>query len=254
VPIALFIFFISPWFLDPLFNTFRPLQEKHSVLVNSIGELTKHAGVPIPAEHMFLMEASSKSNEINAYVTGFGASKRVVIWDTTIQKASPDEVLYIVGHELGHYVLGHIWKGFLFFVVGIFFGLYIAFVLLQWILARWGSVWGVRGQEDWAALAVLLLLMDLLSFIGTPIENGFSRMEEHEADVYGLEVTHGLTAHSAVVAADAFQVLGDVDLADPNPSKFITFWLYSHPPLGERLAFARSYDPWSKGQSPRFVK
>jgi STE24 endopeptidase len=254
VPIALFIFFISPWFLDPLFNTFRPLQDKHPGLTESIGKLTEHAGVPIPPERIFLMEASAKTNEINAYVTGFGASKRVVIWDTSIQKTTPDQLLYIVGHELGHYVLGHIWKGFLFFVVGTFFGLYFAFRIFRWMLARWGGTWGVRGQEDWAALAVLLLIMNVLEFVGTPIGNGFSRMQEHEADVYGLEVIHGLIPHSAEVAAGAFQVLGDVDLADPNPSRFITLWLYSHPPLSERLIFAHEYDPCAKGQQPQFVK
>jgi STE24 endopeptidase len=254
VPVALFIFFISPWFLDPLFNTFQPLEGTHPDLVGSIEKLTQRAGVPIPPERMFLMEASAKSTEINAYVTGIGASKRVVVWDNTIRKASPDEVLYIVGHELGHYVLGHVWKGFLFFVVGMFFGLYVAYRLLQWTLARWAKKWGVRGQEDWAALAVLLLIMHVLEFVGMPIGNGFSRMQEHEADVYGLELTHGLIPDSSEVAARAFQVLGNVDLADPNPSRFITFWLYSHPPLADRLNFARNYDPWSKGQSPQFVK
>jgi STE24 endopeptidase len=254
VPVALFIFFISPWFLDPLFNKFQPLQDKYPELVQSIGKLTQRAGVPIPADRMFLMEASAKTNEMNAYVTGFGASKRVVVWDTTIHKAAPDEVLSIVGHELGHYVLGHVRNGFLFFVVGMFLGLYVAYRLLQWTLSRWGKNWGARGQEDWAALAVLLLIMNVLEFVGTPIGNGFSRMQEHEADVYGLEVTHGLIPNSNEVAAQAFQVLGDVDLADPSPSEFITFWLYSHPPLGDRLNFARNYDPWSKGQAPQFVK
>ena len=254
VPLALFIFFISPWLLDPLFNKFQPLQEKHPELVQSIGKLTERAGVPIPPGRMFLMEASAKSNEINAYVTGFGASKRVVVWDTTIQKASPAEVLSIVGHELGHYVLGHVWKGFLFFVVGMFLALYVAYRLLSWTLLRWGKNWKVRGQNDWVALAVLLLIMRVLEFLGTPIGNGFSRAEEHEADVYGLELTHGLLPDSSQVAAQAFQVLGDVDLADPDPGKFITFWLYSHPPLADRLSFARNYDPWSEGRAPQFVK
>jgi STE24 endopeptidase len=254
VPVALFIFFISPWFLDPLFNTFRPLEEKHADLVDAIGKLTERAGVPIPAERMFLMEASAKSTEINAYVTGIGASKRVVVWDTTIQKEPLDEVLFVVGHELGHYVLGHVWKGFLFFVLGMFVGLYVAYFLLQWVLGRWGKSWGVRGQDDWAALAVLLLIMNVLEFVGMPIGNGFSRMQEHEADVFGLEVTHGLIPNSNEVAARSFEVLGNVDLADPNPSRFITFWLYSHPPLAERLNFARNYTPWAEGQAPRFVK
>jgi STE24 endopeptidase len=254
VPVSLFLFFISPWFLDPMFNRFTPLQDKHPELVEAIGKLNKRAGVPIPAERMFLMEASAKTNAINAYVTGVGASKRVVVWDTTIQKMNPDEVLAVVGHELGHYVLGHTWKSFLFFTGGMLVGLYVAYRALQWVLARWGKAWGVRGQDDWAALAVLLLIFHVLEFAGTPIGNGFSRMQEHAADVYGLEVTHGILPNSQEVAAQSFQKLGDVDLADPNPSKFITFWLYSHPPLGERLEFVHNYDPWSKGESPKYVK
>lgn len=254
IPVALFLFFISPWFLDPLFNKFLPLQEKHATLVESIGKLSQRAGVLMPPDRMFLMEASAKTNEINAYVTGIGASKRVVIWDTSIQKTKPEELLFIVGHELGHYVLGHVWKGFVFFLGGALVGLYVAYRALQWVLARWGKQWDVRGHGDWATLAVLLVIMNVLDFAGAPIGNGFSRMQEHQADVYGLEVIHGLIPNSQEVAASAFQVLGDVDLADPNPSRLITIWLYSHPPLEERLKFAHSYDPWSKGEAPKFVK
>ncbi|PYV01146.1 MAG: peptidase M48, partial [Acidobacteria bacterium] len=107
---------------------------------------------------------------------------------------------------------------------------------------------------DWASLPILLLLVSLFSFFAFPITNGFSRYQEHQADVYGLEVIHGLVPNSQQVAAEAFQVLGEIDLADPSPSPFIKLWLYSHPPLSERLAFALSYDPWSKGQAPEFVK
>src|SRR5208283_4395449 len=254
VPLALFLFFISPWFVDPLFDKFVPLQEKHPELVASIERLTQRAGVPIPPERMFLMEASAKTNELNAYVTGIGASKRVVIWDTTIAKTKPDELLVIVGHELGHYVLGHLAIGFAAYVAGLLLGLYVMFHALQWMLKRWGNGWGVRGQEDWAALAVLLLIMHVLEFVSMPVENGFSRMQEHAADVYGLEVVHGLVANSQEAGARAFQVLGEADLADPKPSRFITFWLYSHPPQAERQEFAYTYDPWSKGEAPKYVK
>jgi STE24 endopeptidase len=96
--------------------------------------------------------------------------------------------------------------------------------------------------------------MEVLMFIASPVENGFSRMQEHAADVYGLEVIHGIVPNSEQVAAHAFQVLGEIDLSDPNPSPLITFWLYSHPPLAERLVFAHNYDPWSKGESPKYVK
>jgi STE24 endopeptidase len=245
---------ITPLVIDPLFNKFEPLNKEHPNLVASIEKLTKHAGVPIPPDRIFLMAASQKTNAINAYVTGLGASKRVVIWDTTIQKTSNDESLFIVGHELGHYVLGHVWQGFLVGASGLLLALYLLFRGLHGALDRWARDWNLYGQEDWASLAVLLLLLQALLFVSSPVISGYSRMQEHAADVYGLEVIHGLVPDSEEVAAHAFQVLGELDLSDPNPPPFITFWLYSHPPLADRLVFAHSYDPWSKGESPKYVK
>jgi Zn-dependent protease with chaperone function len=254
VLILLGLIVITPLVIDPLFNKFEPLSNKHPDLVASIEKLTKHAGVPIPPDRMFLMVASQKTNAINAYVTGLGASKRVVIWDTTIQKMSNEEALFIVGHELGHYILGHVRQGFLVGAAGLLLALYCLFRGLHWALDRAGRDWKLYGQEDLASLVVLLLLLQVLSFVSSPVISGYSRMEEHAADVYGLEVIHGLVPNSAEVAAHAFQVLGELDLSDPNPPLFITFWLYSHPPLAERLVFAHSYDPWSKGESPKYVK
>jgi STE24 endopeptidase len=254
LPILLFVVFISPWFIDPLFDTFQPLQASHPDLVAAIEKLTEHAGVPIPPDRMFLMKASEKTNDVNAYVTGLGASKRVVIWDTTIEKMTTDETLFVVGHELGHYVLGHVWKGFLFFAGLLLVGFYALFRGLHWALGKWSGDWRIYGPEDWASLAVLLLLLEIAMFLASPIVNGFSRMQEHAADVYGLEVIHGIVPDSSEVAAQSFQVLGEVDLADPNPPEFITFWLYSHPPLADRLVFAYSYDPWARGESPKYVK
>jgi Zn-dependent protease with chaperone function len=254
LPIALLLTIASPYIIDPLFNHFEPLSNKYPALVDSISRLTQHAGVPIPPERIFLMEASKKTNELNAYVAGLGPSKRVVIWDNTIQDTSPEGTLFIVGHELGHYVLGHVWQGFLYFAAGAFLGLYLAYRALNWSLARWGQRWKIYGPQDWAALAVLFLILQVGSFFADPIVNAISRMDEHNADVFGLEVIHGVVPDSAEVAARAFQVLGEIDLSDPNPPPFITFWLYSHPPLAERLVFAHTYDPWSRGQSPKYLK
>jgi Zn-dependent protease with chaperone function len=254
VLILLGLIVITPLVIDPLFNKYEPLSKEHPELVASIEKLTAHAGVPIPPENIFLMLASQKTNAINAYVTGLGASKRVVIWDTTIQKTSNDETLFIVGHELGHYVLGHVWHGFLLGAVGLLLALYFLFRALHWTMDRWAQDWKLYGQEDWASLAVLLLLLQVLLFVSSPVLSGINRMQEHAADVYGLEAIHGLIPNSEEVAAHAFQVLGEMDLADPNPPPFITFWLYSHPPLAERLVFAHSYDPWSKGEPPKYVK
>lgn len=254
LPVLLFFFFISPWFIDPMFNKFEPLRDKQPELVAAIENLAKHAGVPIAPDRMFLMRASAKTNTINAYVTGVGASKRVVVWDTMIQKLTTNETLFIIGHELGHYALGHTWKGFAFFALLLLAGSYALFRGLHWALDRWSGAWKIYGAEDWASLAVLLLLLQVTMFLVSPVVNGFSRMQEHAADVYGLEIIHGIVPESSEVAAQAFQEMGEKDLADPNPSPFITFWLYSHPPLAERLVFAHNYDPWSKGEAPRYVK
>lgn len=247
IPCTLFLVFAAPLYIDPIFSKFTPLQKTDPQLAESIVTLTYAAGHPIPHDRIFLMDASVKTNAVNAYVTGLGASQRIVIWDTSIRKTKPDELLYIVGHEMGHYVYHHVLKGTAFFLAMLLAALYFAHRLLRQIVARWGAVWGIPEESDWAALGVLLLLLNGMSFFGGPIGNAFSRMEEHNADVYGLEVLQGLIPNANEVAAHSFQVLGEEDLDDPNPSKFIVFWLYSHPPLNERLQFAHDFKPSPSG-------
>jgi STE24 endopeptidase len=99
-----------------------------------------------------------------------------------------------------------------------------------------------------------MLWLSIFSFVASPISNHVSRYFEHEADRFGLEVTHGIIPDSSQNAARAFQILGEVDLANPKPSPFIVFWLYSHPPISERVQFALHYDPWAAGHHPRYVR
>jgi STE24 endopeptidase len=252
LPMIVFVIFIVPVIVEPLFFKFEPLSNKNAELVQQIERVVQRGGLTIPPERMFEMKASEKVNSINAYVTGFGPSKRVVVWDTTIAKATIPETLYIFGHEMGHYVLGHIPKSIGFAAAVLFVFLFIGFHWVQQLIRKFD--WGIRGVDDWASLPALILVLSILGFIFTPVFNTYSRHQEHEADVYGLEVTHGLIPDSQKVAADSFQLLGEVNLSDPNPSKFIQFWLYDHPSINDRVVFAQSYDPWSKGQSPQFVK
>jgi STE24 endopeptidase len=114
LPILLVMFFLEPVIIDPLFFKFEPLAKSQQQLAADLAKLTHRAGLEIPPERMFLMNASTKTNELNAYVTGFGASKRVVIYDTLLKKMSPQETLFVFGHESGHYVLNHIRNGILF--------------------------------------------------------------------------------------------------------------------------------------------
>ncbi len=110
LPLILVSVFISPLVIDPLFNKFEPLENTHATLVGKLEELVGRTGTDIPPNRMFLMKASEKSNGINAYVTGIGSSKRFVMWDTTTDRMPDDEIMFIFGHESGHYVLNHIPK------------------------------------------------------------------------------------------------------------------------------------------------
>ncbi len=254
LPIIVFLLFLAPVVIQPLFFKFEPLAREHPELVSQIGKVTARGGLSIPRSRMFEMKASEKLKSVNASVTGFGASKRVVVWDTTLEKMTIPQTLFVFGHEMGHYVLRHIAKGIAFFWLVLLVMLYAGYRGMRWALARWGEKWRVRSVEDWASLPVLFLFFALFVELAEPIGNTYSRWREHQADVFGLEAIHGLVPDSSQAAAEAFQILGEINLSDPEPSPFVEFWLYSHAPLAKRLVFAREYDPWSKGETPRFLR
>jgi STE24 endopeptidase len=273
VPLIILGAVAEPLIIEPLFFKFTPLANSRPHLAERIEQVVQRAGLEIPPSRMFVMNASSKLKAVNAYASGLGATKRVVVWDTSLQRMTEDEILFVFGHEMGHYVLGHVRNGILFSCGVLLFFLYLAYRLLHWMLARWGESWAIRGtsgagstftlnasseawsppEGDLASLPVLILLLTAFGFLFTPISNAYARHLEHQADQYGLEVIHGLVPGAPVVAAHAFQVLGEVDLEEPNPSTAVKFWFYNHPPLDERMRFAQTYDPWSQGRTPEFV-
>ncbi len=252
LPIILFGTFIAPLVIDPLFNKFEPLQQTNPALVTRLEQVVTRAGMNIPPERMFLMRASAKVTGINAYVTGFGASKRVIVWDTAINKLTPDQIVLVFGHEAGHYVLHHIVKGLLFTAALLFVLFYLGYRVTRWAIDRYGRVWGIASQNDWATLVVLLLVLLVFNFFADPVANAFSRHIEHVADVYGQEAVHGLVADPQATAVSAFQRLGETNLDEPDPSPLVEFWMYSHPSVARRAAFAAQYDPWAPGQHPRY--
>ncbi|HKT50606.1 MAG TPA: M48 family metallopeptidase [Candidatus Angelobacter sp.] len=254
LPFIVFLTVITPVVIDPMFNKFEPLDKTNPQLVDSIETVLHRGGVIIPRDRMFLMKASEKVTTLNAYVTGFGPSKRVVVWDTTIQKATTPETLFVFGHEMGHYVLNHVVIGLSAAAIGLLIGLYLLYRLSGLFLRRWGQRWQIRELGDWAALPMIFLIFSILGFISQPISAGISRTIEHNADVYGLEVTHGINSNSQEAAAHAFQILGELSLDYPYPSKFVVFWYYDHPSIPDRVRFAHQYDPWDNGQQPRYVK
>jgi STE24 endopeptidase len=254
IPILLAMFFLQPIVIDPLFYKFTPLETVQPVLLSEMQKVVHRGGMEIPADRMFVMNASSKTTGLNAYVTGFGASKRVVVWDNTIAKATVPETLFVFGHEMGHYVLLHIPKEICIDASILLFLLYVGYRLSNGMLARWGARWGIRDMQDWASLPALMFVITLLAFFATPAFNGVSRHFEHEADRYGLEVIHGIVANPNQVAAHYFQKSGERNLADPDPSTFVEIWFFDHPTRPERVHFVATYDPWSKGEAPEYVK
>lgn len=254
IPCTLLLVFAVPLVLDPLFNEFASLQAKQPELVAQLERITRRGGLSIERSRMFEMRASSKVTTYNAYVTGIGASKRVVVWDNTARELSPAQTMFIFAHEQGHYVLQHVWMGIGLALAGILAALYLAYRVLGAVLARYGGRWGIRDAGDWASLPVLLLLFSVASFLGQPISSALSRHFEHQADIYALEATHGLTPDSSQVAARTFQKLGEKSLSYPRPHPLYVFWVASHPPIHERVRFAARYQPWQQGQSGRYFK
>jgi len=254
LPVEVATIYVVPIFIDPLFNRFSPLAQADPALVPQLERIAERGGLAIPPSRMFVMDASQRYTAPNAYVTGFGASKRIVVWDTTIQWVPQDEILAVYGHEQGHYVLEHIQKGLEFFAAVMLVGFWLAYRLMNWLVRRYGEAWGIRAVEVWASLGLLLLVMTVLGFLAEPVGNAFSRWEEHAADVYGQEVIHGLVPDAQGATVRSFQRLGEMWLDVPDPSPLVVFWTYSHPPTSAREEFAAGYDPWAKGERTRYVR
>jgi len=239
LPVALIATLLQPLVLDPIFNRFTPLAD--ASLKQEILALGARAG--IPGRNVYEVDMSTKTNKLNAYVNGFGASQRIVLWDTTLQKMQRSEILFVMGHEMGHYVLQHIWKGLAMIGVGAFLAWWLTARLTQGLLTLFGERWGVTQVSDLAAMPVLALALTLVTLAAQPAMNAMSRQVEHESDIYGLELTRDNAS-----AARAFLKLAEDNRSDPEPSDWVRVLFYTHPPLGERIRFAQSYHPWLEGK------
>ena len=248
VPITFGLLYINPIVVDPMFDRFEPLALHHPELVAQL----EHMGVP--ADRQFLMKASAKVTTPNAYVTGLGSSKRIVVWDTSLdpkEGVSPG-VLWMVGHECGHYVLNHVRNGTLMGLASLPLVLFLAFRFLQAMIARFGGRWRISSQHDWGAIAILLLAYALINVVQEPISNTVSRQIEHNADIYGQEAIHGLVADPQAAVKNEMDADGLRGLNDPNPGRLIEFWTFNHPATGRRAAFGKAYDPWTQGMQPKY--
>ncbi|MGD0631617.1 MAG: M48 family metallopeptidase [Terracidiphilus sp.] len=258
LPLLVISLFVSPLF-EPLFNKYEPLANNHAALVDKLESVVARTGTNIPPGRMFLMIASTKTNGLNAYVNGIGATKRIVVWDTTAGRIPDDEVMFVFGHESGHYVLNHIPKMLVISSIALFL-IYWACAGFSALLAnRFGTRWLLQGQETVAAplstragFVVLIFAITIAGFVLEPLSNTMSRYFEHQADVYGQEAIHTLVPDPQKTAVAGFQALGEAWLEDPNPNPFIEFWEYNHPSVKNRANFAAQYDPWANGGHGEF--
>lgn len=254
LPMVLISVFLAPLVLDPIFNKFSPLEATHPALVAKLEEVVARTGTRIPPSRMFLMKASEKSNGINAYVTGIGSSKRFVMWDTTMDRMPDDEIMFIFGHESGHYVLNHIPKGLTLMLMGLGFLFWACAHLAEAMVRRYGERWKVSAVSSRTGFLVLFLAFSIGNLISEPLANTVSRHFEHEADVYGQEAVHGLVPDPQRTAVSAFNHMGEAWLEDPAPNAFIEFWMGSHPSVQKRARFAEGYDPWANGGTGQFFR
>ena len=245
IPFLILIVMVTPIWIQPLFDDFGPMQDKQ--LEAEILALADRAG--IEGSRVFEVNKSEDTNAVNAYVTGFGSTKRIVLWDTIIAKMTDDEILFVMGHEMGHYVLGHMYLIILIGTVLMLIGFYAVHRTAGWVLEKWGDRFGFHKLSDIAAIPLILLLFSLATFVLTPFLNGFSRSLETSCDKFGLELTRDNHA-----AATAFIKLQESNLANPRPGWLYKTWRADHPPVGERIDLMNSYKPWETGEPLRYTK
>ncbi|HEX6097039.1 MAG TPA: M48 family metallopeptidase [Thermoanaerobaculia bacterium] len=233
IPVILTAVILQPIVLDPIFNKFQPLKDE--VLRQKLLSLASRAG--IERSRVFEVDKSKQTKTMNAYVNGIGPSARIVMWDTLLAKLNHDEVLAVMGHEMGHYVLKHVWKGLGLSLAGSL----LVFFIGQKIVERGLPRFGFASAGDPAALPWVLLVFGAISFFSTPIAAACSRYIEHEADEFSLELTH-----LNEPMATAFRKMAEDSKSDPSPHPLIEYWCYTHPPIAKRIPFALSYRPWEQ--------
>lgn len=226
IPFTILLFFVQPVIIDPIFHDFQSLQDQG--LKKDILVLAQKA--EIPTNQVFQVNMSEKTTAMNAYVTGIGSNARIVLWDTTLQKLNKDEILFIMAHEMGHYVYKHIYWMLAGTILSSFLLFYLIYRLMNGLIKRFGYLWAIEGVGDFRSLPLFLLLLSVLTFAASPIENTISRQAERAADRYGIVMTQNQEA-----AISAFQKLSVQSLVEPNPPDLVKVFLYAHPTMAERI-------------------
>jgi STE24 endopeptidase len=221
---VIFSILITPVYIVPIFNKVTRLDDPK--VVKPILSMARANG--IPAKDVYTMDASRQTTRMSANVSGFANTMRITLNDNLLRRGSPEEIQAVMGHEMGHYVLHHIYKDILFLSIVVVLSFAYLRWALDWTLERWGAKWQIRGIGDPAVLPLALLLFSILFFILTPILNTQTRTNEYEADMYGLN-----TSRQPDGFAQAAIHLGEYRKMNPTPIEEFIF--FDHPSGRNRI-------------------
>ena len=222
----IFVVLISPVYIFPLFNKITRLNDPK--IVNPILSMARGNG--IPAKDVYQIDASRQTTRMSANVSGFAKTMRITVNDNLLHRGSPEEIEAVVGHEMGHYVLNHIYKGIMFYLIVTVAAFACLYWGLGWTLQRWGEKWQIRGVGDTAVLPLAILLVSVFGFVYTPIDNTFTRTQEYEADMYGLNASRQPDGF-----AQAAIHLGEYRKMSPGPAEE---WIFFDHPSGRSRIYA----------------
>lgn len=245
IPISLFLFYAQPVIIDPLFNEFKTIENKATE--RSLVELTEKAN--IKGCTILKVDKSKETTMINAYMTGVGKVRRIVLWDTALDKLSLRELRFVTAHEIGHYVLSHIKKLFIIQTVMTFIVLYIVHATAPTIINKFRRKFKFDNLNDVASFPLITLIISFCMIVITPTSNAYSCYIERQADAFAIELTKDNTA-----AISSFEKLSENGIIIPNPDPLYKLWKYDHPPVEERIEFFKNYRPWEQGKELVYEK
>ena len=225
-----FVSLIAPVYIFPLFNTYTKLEDPK--IKNPILSMARANG--IPAKDVYEFDASRQSNRVSANVSGFAQTLRISLNDNLLKRCTLPEIETTMGHEMGHYVLNHAYKGVVMTGVVIVIGFAFVNWGISFALARWGQKWGVQGIGDVAVLPLGIILFSVYLLLMTPVNNTITRSMEYEADMYGLN-----SARQPDGEANVDLLLGEYRKMDPGPMEEFIF--FDHPSGRTRITAAMRF-------------
>ena len=228
---GIFIMYISPYVIEPLFHKFSPIGNEE--LESEIKNLLNKAGIRV--SRIFKVDASRRTKHTNAYFTGIGKTKRIVLYDTLIEKMNRDEILAVLAHEAGHWKKKHVLKHIVTTEVIALVGIYIAFYVLQTDFLI--DLFAIKQSSLFAKLILLGFIGSIILFPCSPLFNLFSRRHENEADKYSFDMTGNKES-----MISALVKLSKDNLSNLHPHPLYSLFHYSHPPVLERIRSIRALE------------